>query len=113
MDKRYEQFTAQFIEAYKRWTGTELDPHKLDPYSSWRISQLFDKGMLGSTISILPSQKSVSFMAEDDDGFLQEIWREEYESLDEIAQSWLALSKEELRSTHYVESEAFFGEADF
>lgn len=112
MDKRYLPFAESYAKAYKRWTGEDLDVKKLDPFCPWRISMYLEDGTLGSTLAVLPTERAIIFSAEDNDGYLQEIWREEYESLDEIEDSWFKLSKQELENTHRIESEAFFGEFD-
>lgn len=112
MDKRYIPFAQSYARARKRWTGEEPDIEKLDPYKPWRLSLLCEDGQPGSSIAVMPSEKAVAFKAEDEDGYLQEIWREEYEDLQEIEDSWFKLSKEELEATHRIESEAFFGEFD-
>lgn len=112
MDIRYQKFCENYTKAFERWTGKQLNSLDLDPYTQWRFSDFDSDDLPSSALFVAPSEKAIIFAAQDDEQYFNEIWRDEYESLEELELEWLRLSKEDLKHKHQIEAEAFFSDLE-
>lgn len=111
------EFIDFYTKAYQRWYSTQLDPQELIENKAPRllVSDLLDPGLkeagLITQLDILVADKAVAYSIKEG-SHLQEIWRDEYEDLQEINDEWLKLDAESLKARKLDEDTAFFMDPD-